>query len=149
MPEEFDLTASVYTDRQKQYSSYMECYLDESTGKYTPDYDGNLFYNTTTSNTALFGIGDLSYNHATRELSIPLLRQFPWWTYRTPETGTMVSFAYTMYDNTGMVFKDCEQVTVENVNVYVQAAWASAWSRAGITTSTASISCRSRDPHVS
>ena len=119
VPEEFDLTASVYTDRQKQYSSYMECYLDESTGKYTPDYDGNLFYNTTTSNTALFGIGDLSYNHATRELSIPLLRQFPWWTYRTPETGTMVSFAYTMYDNTGMVFRDCEQVTVENVNVYV------------------------------
>ena len=119
VPEEFDLTASVYNNRLKEYSSYMECYLDEATGKYTPDYDGNLFYNTTTSNASLMGIGKLSYNSATRELSIPLLRQFPWWSYRTPEIGTMVSFAYTMYDNTGMLFKDCEQVTIEDVNVYV------------------------------
>lgn len=119
VPEEFDLTASVYNNRLKEYSSYMECYYDEASGKYTPDYDGNLFYNTTTSNPAYMGIGKLSYNSATRELSIPLLRQFPWWSYRTPEIGTMVSFAYTMYDNTGMLFKDCEQVTIEDVNVYV------------------------------
>ena len=78
----------VYNNRLKEYSSYMECYYDEASGKYTPDYDGNLFYNTTTSNPAYMGIGKLSYNSATRELSIPLLRQFPWWSYRTPNWQT-------------------------------------------------------------
>lgn len=119
VPDEFDLTASVYNNRLKEYSSYMECYYDETTGKYTPDINGNLFYNTTTSSSANAGIGKLSYNSTTKELSIPLIRTFPWWTYRTPEIGTMVSFAYTMYDNTGMLFKNCENVTFENVNVYV------------------------------
>lgn len=99
----------------------MECYLDESTGKYVPDRNGNLVYNTPTgsTNTGYKGIFGVSYDNANRELAITINQNFVWDTYKTPVIGKMVSFAYTMYDNFGFYFQDCEEVYMEHVNVYV------------------------------
>ena len=41
VPKEFDLTQNLYTNWEGKYGSYMECYLDENTGKYVPDRNGN------------------------------------------------------------------------------------------------------------
>lgn len=121
VPQEFDLTQSLYTNWEGKYGSYMECYLDENTGKYVPDRNGNLVYNTPTgsTNTGYKGIFGVSYDNANRELAITINQKFVWDTYKTPVIGKMVSFAYTMYDNFGFYFQDCEEVYMEHVNVYV------------------------------
>lgn len=121
VPDEFDLTQSIYDNWQGKYGSYMECYFDENTGKYVPDRNGNLVYNTPTgsSNLGYKGILNISYNSADRELAITINQNFVWDTYKKPVVGKMVSFAYTMYDNFGFYFQDCEEVYMEHVNVYV------------------------------
>ena len=118
IPEEFDLTNKLYTSWEGITCSYMECYYDSLTGSYVPDRNANLFYNSPTSSNNK-GIEKATYNEDTRELSIVLNYSFPYCRYQTPTIGTNVSFAYTMYENHGMYFYQCENVYLENVNVYV------------------------------
>ena len=118
IPDEFDLTNSLYTNWQGTTCSYMECYYDSLTGSYVPDRNANLFYNSPTSSNNK-GVESATYNSNTRELTIVLNYSFPYCSYRTPKIGTNVSFAYTMYENHGLYFYQCENVYLENVNVYV------------------------------
>lgn len=118
IPDEFDLTNSLYTNWQGTTCSYMECYYDSLTGSYVPDRNANLFYNSPTSSNNK-GVESATYNSNTRELTIVLNYSFPYCNYRTPKIGTNVSFAYTMYENHGLYFYQCENVYLENVNVYV------------------------------
>lgn len=116
--EEFDLTNALYQNWSGVTGSYMETYYDESTGRYVPDIQKNLVYNSPSS-ASYKGITAINYRHATRELEITLNKNFPYSTYRQPSLGTMVSFAYTMYENHGFYFLDCDDVYIENVNVFV------------------------------
>ncbi len=118
IPDEFDLNKSIYQNYAGSSCSYMECYFDENTGGYVPDTNANLFYNspTSASNKGILGI---NYRHESRELDITLNHKFPYCSYKTPTIGKKVSFAYTMYENYGFYFLDCNDVYFENVNVYV------------------------------
>ena len=118
IPDEFDLTNSLYTNWQGTTCSYLECYFDSLTGSYVPDRNANLFYNSPTSSNNK-GVESATYNSNTRELTIVLNYSFPYCSYRTPKIGTNVSFAYTMYEKHGLYFYQCENVYLENVNVYV------------------------------
>ncbi len=120
VPEEFDLAYQGYrnfdaTNSGSGQCSYMECYLDEKTGRYVPDLSHNLFYNSATSFnnpgvTNLYFDGDL--------LTIRLNKGFAYCSYKTPVIGTHVSFAFTMYQNPGLSFDDCENLYLENLNIY-------------------------------
>lgn len=118
IPEEFDLTNDLYTSWQQKQCSYMECYYDEGSGGYVPDRNANLFYNSPTTS-QFKGVTNYRYDHSKRELTLTLNKSFPYCAYRTPSIGTKVSFAYTMYDNHGFYFLDCNGVYLENVDVYV------------------------------
>lgn len=120
IPEEFDLKHNLYNSWEGTTCSYMECYYDELTGSYVPDRNGNLFYNSPTS-ASNKGVVGASYNNLSRELTITLNKSFPYCSYTTPKVGTNVSFAYTMYENHGLYFFQCENVYLENVNVHVSA----------------------------
>lgn len=118
IPEEFNLNNNLYYSWEGTTCSYMECYYDELTGAYVPDRSGNLFYNSPTSSSSK-GVADAVYNNVSRELTITLNKSFPYCSYSTPQIGTNVSFAYTMYENHGIYFFQCENVYLENVNVHV------------------------------
>lgn len=120
IPDEFDLSQSIYQNWGKKTCSYMECYYDDITGGYVPNRNGNLFYNSPSSS-SLRGVYDIEYTASSRELAITLNENFEYRTktYEDPKIGTKVSFAYTMYENHGFHFVNCENVYFENVNVYV------------------------------
>lgn len=118
VPEEFTLTNSLYTSWTGETGSYMECYYDDQTGKYVPDRNANLFYNSPSSE-AYKGIAGATYDSATRELKITLKRSFPFCSYKTPALGTKVSFAFTMYENAGFHYVGCEDVYMEHVTAHV------------------------------
>lgn len=117
VPEEFDLTQTSYQDwdAMSDFGSYMECDFDELTQKYVPSTNKNLMYNSPTSG-GNRGILDASYK-GSGKLQIKLNKKYQF--VKQPEIGTMVSFAYTMYENHGFKFTDCEQIYIENVDVYV------------------------------
>ena len=119
--DEFDLTQAIYNNWQGKYGSYMECYYDENAKAYVPNTNANLVYNTPTSSTnnRYKGILGLSYDEISHELSVRINQNFVWSSYKTPVVGTMVSLAYTMYDNFGFYFQDCDNVYLEHVNIYV------------------------------
>ena len=119
--DEFDLTQAIYNNWQGKYGSYMECYYDENAKAYVPNTNANLVYNTPTSSTnnRYKGILGLSYDEINHELSVRINQNFVWSSYKTPVVGTMVSLAYTMYDNYGFYFQDCDNVYLEHVNIYV------------------------------
>ena len=118
IPSEFDLSKEMYMNWSGATCSYMECFYDEVTGGYVPDTNANLFYNspTSASNKGVLGV---SYRESSRELDIILNHKFPYCAYKTPTIGKKVSFAYTMYENFGFYFLDCETVNFENVTVHV------------------------------
>lgn len=120
IPREFNLSHNLYNSWEGTTCSYMECYYDQLTGAYLPDRNGNLFYNSPTSSSNK-GVADAVYNNVSRELTITLNKSFPYCSYSTPQIGTNVSFAYTMYENHGIYFYQCENVYLENVNVHVSA----------------------------
>ncbi len=119
IPNEFDLTQSLYQNWQNKTCSYMECYYDEKTDGYVPNRNGNLFYNSPSSSN-IKGVYGANYSSSSKELAITLNENFAYRTkdYADPAIGTKVSFAYTMYENHGFHFVNCENVYFENVNVY-------------------------------
>ena len=119
IPNEFDLTQSLYQNWQNKTCSYMECYYDEKTDGYVPNRNGNLFYNSPSSSN-IKGVYGANYSSSSKELAITLNENFSYRTkqYADPAIGTHVSFAYTMYENHGFHFVNCENVYFENVNVY-------------------------------
>lgn len=119
IPNEFDLTHSLYQNWQNKTCSYMECYYDEKTDGYVPNRNGNLFYNSPSSSN-IKGVYGANYSSSSKELAITLNENFAYRTkdYADPAIGTKVSFAYTMYENHGFHFVNCENVYFENVNVY-------------------------------
>lgn len=119
IPNEFDLTQSLYQNWQNKTCSYMECYYDEKTDGYVPNRNGNLFYNSPSSSN-IKGVYGANYSSSSKELAITLNENFAYRTkdYANPAIGTKVSFAYTMYENHGFHFVNCENVYFENVNVY-------------------------------
>lgn len=118
IPDEFDLSDDLYTSWQQKQCSYMECYYDEASGGYVPDRNANLFYNSASSS-SLKGVTNYRYDPTVKEITVTLKKSFPYCAYRTPKIGTKVSFAYTMYENHGFYFLDCNGVYLENVDVYV------------------------------
>lgn len=119
IPNEFDLTQSLYQNWQNKTCSYMEYYYDEKTDGYVPNRNGNLFYNSPSSSN-IKGVYGANYSSSSKELAITLNENFAYRTkdYADPAIGTKVSFAYTMYENHGFHFVNCENVYFENVNVY-------------------------------
>lgn len=119
IPDEFNLSQSIYQNWENKTCSYMECYYDESTDGYVPNRNGNLFYNSPSSSN-IKGVYGANYSSSSKELAITLNENFAYRTkqYADPAIGTHVSFAYTMYENHGFHFVNCENVYFENVNVY-------------------------------
>lgn len=121
VPDEFDLTYQGYKNFDSSSSSngqcsYMECILDSDTNRYFPNPRGNLFYNSATS---FDHPGVLALQFNGQKLTIRLSKAFPACTYKTPALGTHVSFAFTMYQNFGLSFTVCNELYLENTNVYV------------------------------
>lgn len=116
--EEFDLSQKNYRDwRGGNQCSYMECSLDEVTGRYTPDINKNLMYNSATS-IEMSGVTNLVFleNH---KIVLTLNKNFAYQTFKDPHIGDHISFAFTMYQNFGFSFTDCEELYLENLNTYV------------------------------
>ena len=121
VPNEFDMNFASYhafdpTTSSNGQCSYMECYYDSETGRYVPDPTHNLYYNATTLPNAY---GVLSAICEPGKLTLRLSQTFPYCSYRTPVVGTHVSFAFTMYQNHGLSFEACEDLFIENTNLYV------------------------------
>ena len=121
VPDEFDMNYAGYhafdaTTSTNGQCSYMECYYDSATGRYVPDPYHNLYYNATTLPDAY---GVLTAKCAPGKLTLRLSQRFPYCSYKTPVIGTHVSFAFTMYQNFGLSFEFCENLYLENTNLYV------------------------------
>lgn len=121
IPDEFDMNYAGYkafdaTTSTNGQCSYMECYYDEESGRYVPDPSHNLYYNATTLPNAY---GVLTATCAPGKLTLRLSQTFPYCGYQTPVVGTHVSFAFTMYQNHGLSFEACEDLYLENTNLYV------------------------------
>ena len=121
IPDEFDMTYQGYqlfdpTNTSNGQCSYMECYYDGVTGKYVPDPNHNLFFNSSTA-TSAFGVDGAVCSPG--KMVVRLKHSFPYCSYKTPVIGTHVSFAFTMYQNFGLSFDNCEELFIENINVYV------------------------------
>ncbi len=108
--EGYDLTDPRYSDGKVNYGSYMEFVLDDATGKYIPDKDGNLLYNSTGD--GIKNISDGTYNPDTRELTLTFL------SLGRVKNGTRVNVAYTMYEYFGMYATACENIYLENAHFY-------------------------------
>lgn len=126
VPDEFDLSSSVYSQWSYSsmtncYGSYMECSLDPITGKYTPDINKNLIYNTTNSVDSYKGMKAIKIQADKHEVTVTLGKDFAPWSLRTPTVGDHVSLAFTMYNFFGFLFTQCKEVYVEHVNCYVTA----------------------------
>ncbi len=118
IPEEFDLSHALYQNWRGTTGSYMEYLYDEETASYIPNLNGNLMYNSPTS-AQYQGILGVSYRSSSKELDITINHNFPYCSYKKPAIGTRISLAYTMYENHGFYFLDCDNVNFENVNVHV------------------------------
>jgi len=124
--DEFDLSNGAYsswsaTSQYNYNGSYMECSLDTLTNKYSPDKGKNLFYNTTSSDRSVMGMKNITLNPTAHELTVKLSKTFPWDSLKSPTIGTMVSLAFTMYNYTGFLFVECENVYVEGMTCHVTA----------------------------
>ncbi len=106
----YDLTDPRYGGGKIEWGSYMEFVLDDATGKYIPNKDGNLLYNSTGDQVK--NITNGVYDPATGELTL---------TFRSlnrVKTGTRVNVAYTMYEYYGMYATGCENIYLENAHFY-------------------------------
>ena len=120
IPDEFDMNYSGYKnfDASTDKCSYMECFYDSENGRYVPDTSHNLYYNASTLSDAY---GVMATSCSTGQMTVRLRRSFPYCSYRTPVVGTHVSFAFTMYEFFGLSFEACEELYLENTNLYVSA----------------------------
>ncbi len=105
--EPYDLTYSGYNGGRVSYGSYMEFFYDEAADVYTPDYDGNLWYNSTGD--GIRNIRDGVYDPATRQLTLSFSSIKP------VKEGTRVNVAYTMYEYFGFYASDCKDLYMEGV----------------------------------
>ena len=118
IPDEFDLTNPIYeTWKNTRQISYAECYYDELADWYVPDRNGNLFYNSPSS----YGIDDMVYDDASKTLTVTLNKSFAFYSYSTPEIGTLASIGFTVYEFFGFLFTECENTYLENVTTYTAA----------------------------
>ena len=101
---EFDLSLPIYKNGEFLYGSYMEYQKDEQTGRYIPREGGNLKYNE--------AIVSKSYDESTRKLTL----KFD--TIKDVDKGTLVSVAFTMYNNPAVSLDGCRDVYFENTDVY-------------------------------
>ncbi len=109
--EGYDLSNSEYSKYSlKKTASYAEYYYDDEFKAYVPDRSGNLYYNP--------GITNLAYNSSTGLLKVSLSKSFAWCSYKTPETDTIVSVAFQVYESHGFYFKECTNTYMENVTTY-------------------------------
>lgn len=111
MREPFDLSDPHYNGGRIEWGSYMEMYQDPETGRYCPDVNGNLLYNSTGD--GIRNIKDGVYDPETRELTLTFLNAI-----KLPEAGTVVNVAYTMYENFGLYATDCRDVYLESAWLY-------------------------------
>jgi len=125
---EFNLNHGIYSSWsplsvQNGCGSYMEMEYDELQGRYVPDPERNLMYNTTSSNIAYKGIKGISIDKTRNEMQLVLSNTFPWYSNKdfcfvVPEPGIHVSFAFTMYDNFGFDIKNCNSTYFEHLTCY-------------------------------
>lgn len=120
VPNEFDMTYEGYRNFDPSsvqgQCSYMECYYDSETGRYVPDLAHNLYFNSSTS-TDNYGVQYASVSQG--KMTVRLSHSFAYCSYHKPVIGTHVSFAFTMYQNFGLSFNSCEELYLENTNLYV------------------------------
>lgn len=109
--EPFDLSDPHYNGGRIEWGSYMEMYQDAETGRYCPNANGNLLYNSTGD--GIRNIKNGVYDPETRELTLTFLNAI-----KLPEAGTVVNVAYTMYENFGLYATDCRDVYLESVWLY-------------------------------
>lgn len=109
--ESFDLSQPCYNGGKITWGSYMEMYLDEQSGKYCPDDTGNLLYNSTGD--GIKNIENGVYNADTHILTLTFRENLT-----LPKEGTVVSVAYTMYENFGFYATQCENIRLEGVYIY-------------------------------
>lgn len=118
LSDEYDLSAQIYQNYQLVSCSYMEMYYDEQTQGYVPDPNKNLVYNSPTS-ASQKGVTNLVVNSQKKQLVITISKKFFASSYKKPNMGDKVSFAFTMYENEGFHFNDCENSYFEHVTMHV------------------------------
>ncbi|MDY5441378.1 MAG: right-handed parallel beta-helix repeat-containing protein [Candidatus Enteromonas sp.] len=107
----YDVTQSAYARYQTlKTGSYAEYYYDSTYGAYVPDRSANLFYNP--------GLKGLDYDSTTGLLKVTLSKSFGACSYKTPTPGKVVAIGYSVYENHGFNFKECEDMYMEHVTVY-------------------------------
>ena len=111
--EEFNLTDGRFNGGKVNYGSYMEYEKDEDSGKYIPDKNGNLLYNSTGD--GIKNISDGVYDASTHELTLTFAAASG---FKAPAEGTRVSVSYTMYEYGMFLFDECKDVYMESNNVY-------------------------------
>lgn len=116
--DEYDLTAPLYANYKVGPCSYMEMYYDQANQSYVPNPQKNLVYNSPSSASQV-GVHAVTADPMKKELHITISKKFFASSYQTPKVGTMVSFAYTMYENEGFHFNDCENTYIEHVTLHV------------------------------
>ncbi len=105
--EPYDLTYGGYNGGRVNYGSYIEYIYDEAAGVYTPDYNGNLWYNSTGD--GIRNIKDGVYDPVTRELTLSFS------SIKRVKEGTRVNVAYTMYEYFGFYASDSKDLYMEGV----------------------------------
>lgn len=118
---DFDMTKDAYANWASILTgSYAEYIYDEKTQEYVPDINGNLFYSNGISS-GVKGILDMTYDRTTSKLNVKLSKSFGACRYKTPKVGVKVAIGFTVYNNFGFLFTECENTYMENITSYVAA----------------------------
>jgi len=104
--DEFDLTRPEYNGgkRVAGVGSYVEYYYNDLAGKLVPNPEGNLLYTR--------DITDATYDEESKCLTLTFS------SIKETAPNTVVNVAFTMYDHFGMHMTSCENLYLEQFNIY-------------------------------
>lgn len=111
---EFDMSDHRFTGGKISRGNYMEYVYDSENECYVPDASGMLRYNSPGDSS--YGIEAGVYDEATRQLTVTFNTNQG--SFRAPETGKVVSLAYTMYEYAAFMITRCTDYYMESCNLY-------------------------------
>jgi hypothetical protein len=116
--DEFDMSDGRYTGGKIKWGNYIEYTVDEKTGEYYPNPNGNLCYNSEGDNRHMISNG--TYIAATKRLTLSFaVGEYTHGPFKTPDTGTVACATYTMYEYHTFIVEKCEDYYMESCNIYM------------------------------